>query len=195
VKDSDMDTPTLIAEIVKAMAWPLAALALALLFRKPVINLVSGLKLRAIKGKGVEVQFSEGIDELKKNIPTVPPTATATNEVTASLDVSVAAPPVEAILKAWNDVEGVLASLVAQGLVPSGFVIPDVLQGLVEKGIIQQSTGDSVIGLYHLRNLAAHAPDERIPPLKAREFVTMAMATKWALSQDLKKYQSGKPAR
>ena len=184
-----MDTLALIAEIVKAVAWPLAAVVLALLFRKPVINLISGLKLRAIKSKGVEVEFSEGIDELKKNVPAVPPTATATHEVTAKLDVSVAASPIEAILRAWNDVEGLLVASVAQGLVPSGFVMPDVLQSLVEKGIIRQSTCDSVIGLYHLRNLAAHAPDERIPPLKAREFVTMAGATKWALEQDFKKYK------
>ncbi len=187
-----MDTPTLIAEIVKATTWPLAAVILALLFRKPVTNLVSGLKLRAIKGKGIEVEFSEGIEELKKHIPAGPPTPAAMHEVNARLDVSIETPPVEAILRAWNDVEGILASSVAQGLVPSGFVIPDVLPGLVERGVIRQSTGDSVVGLYHLRNLAAQAPDERIPPLRAREFVTMAMATKWALEQDLKKYQSGR---
>jgi hypothetical protein len=190
-----MDTSTLIAEILKATAWPLAALALALLFRKPVINLISGLKLRAIKGKDIELQFSDGIEELKKNIPTPPtPALTATREVTASLDAFIATPPVAGILKAWNDVEGILVASVAKGLVPSGFVMPDVVQGLVAKGIIQQSTGDSVVSLYHLRNLAAHAPDERISPLKAREFITMAMATKWALEQDLKKYQSGKSA-
>jgi hypothetical protein len=190
-----MDALTLVAEIIKAVAWPLAALGLALLFRKPAIGLVSGLKLRGIKSKAVELEFSQGIEELKMNLPAAPPAATATQDAAAKLDVSVAASPVEAILRAWNDVEGLLVASVAQGLVPSGFVMPDVLQNLVEKGIIRQSTCDSVVGLYHLRNLAAHAPDERIPPLKAREFVTMAGAAKWAMEQDFKKHQSNGSAQ
>jgi hypothetical protein len=44
-----MDTGTLIVELVKAGAWPAASLTLALLFRRPLVNLVEGLKLTKLK--------------------------------------------------------------------------------------------------------------------------------------------------
>jgi hypothetical protein len=118
-----------------------------------------------------------------------------TRTLTTKLDVHIASDPVEEILKAWNDVEGLLAAAVAQGIAPSGFVLTDVVDTLVGKGILQQSTRASIISLYHLRNLAAHAPAERLTPLQVQEFVTMAQATRWVVEQDLKKHQTASGAR
>lgn len=191
-----MDALTLVAEIVKAVAWPLAGLGIALLFRKTIISLVSGQKLHEIDLKAFAVKFSEGVQQVKASLPVVPPVATpATKTVTANLDIHIAAAPVEEILKAWNDVEGLLAAAVAQGIAPSGFVLTDVVDALVGKGILQQATRASIISLYHLRNLAAHAPDERLTPLQVQEFVAMAQATKWVVEQDLKKHQAAGSAR
>jgi hypothetical protein len=191
-----MDALTLVAEIIKAVAWPLAALGLALLFRKAIINLVSGQKLHEVDLKAFAVKFSEGVQQVKASLPALPPATTpVTRTLTTKLDVHIASDPVEEILKAWNDVEGLLAAAVAQGIAPSGFVLTDVVDTLVGKGILQQSTRASIISLYHLRNLAAHAPAERLTPLQVQEFVTMAQATRWVVEQDLKKHQTASGAR
>jgi hypothetical protein len=54
-----MDCRTLVAEIVKALAWPLASIALALLARRPVQGLLDGLRLKKLKRGDWEAEFAE----------------------------------------------------------------------------------------------------------------------------------------
>jgi hypothetical protein len=180
----------LLAEMTKALAWPVATLVLALLFRQPIISLVSGLKLRRLKGKDWEAEFGQALEEARREIPAPTEAPRELSELAPKLQGSIATSPSQAILRAWNEVEGFLVSSVAQEIAPSGFVVPDVVESLVEKGIIERSTRDAIVSLYHLRNLATHAPSERISPLQAREFVAMASAVKWAADQNIKKYLS-----
>ena len=176
--------------MTKALAWPVATLVLALLFRQPIISLVSGLKLRRLKGKDWEAEFGQALEEARREIPAPTQVPRETPELAPKLQRSIVVSPGQAILQAWNEVEGLLVSSVAQEIAPSGFVVPDVVESLSEKGIIDRSTRDAIVSLYHLRNLATHAPSERISPLQAREFVAMANAVKWAADQNIKKYLS-----
>ena len=57
-----MDIKTLIAEAIKALAWPIIILAIALLFRKPLAE--SFPALLKLRYKGLEAEFGEGVRQV-----------------------------------------------------------------------------------------------------------------------------------
>lgn len=58
-----MDRLTFTAEAIKALAWPMALVVVALMIRKPVIQLLPFL--RRLKYKEIEFEFSKELEQLK----------------------------------------------------------------------------------------------------------------------------------
>ncbi len=86
-------------------------------------------------------------------------------------------------MTAWSRVEARVRALAgANDVVDQG--IDAALSELVEKGLIENATRDSVSGLRQLRNLADHSPGE-LPASRAREFVAMADAIIWVLGDEV----------
>jgi hypothetical protein len=72
-----MEVAKLILEFVRALAWPIAALVLALLFRAPVSMVLSRLRKAGLPG-GVSIDFQQGIQEIKqvsREVEALPPPA------------------------------------------------------------------------------------------------------------------------
>lgn len=61
-----MDALTFTAEAIKALAWPTAAIVVALMVRKPVIELLPFL--RRLKYKEIELEFSKELAQLKSEV-------------------------------------------------------------------------------------------------------------------------------
>ncbi|AZQ83860.1 hypothetical protein EKO29_07365 [Colwellia sp. Arc7-635] len=61
-----MDGFTFTTEIVKALAWPVSAITLVFLLRKPIIDLVPLMK--KLKYKELELEFSQEMKALKSDV-------------------------------------------------------------------------------------------------------------------------------
>lgn len=183
-----MDTMTFIAAMTKALAWPVAAVILGLIFRRPLGGLLTGVKLRRIKKGDFLADFEAGVQEIRAELPAEAQGSPllSTTQISEESERLIDVAPVAAILQAWNEIEGrVEAAAVQAGLAHR--VFPDALRALVEKGMIQHAVRDSIVGLRNMRNLAVHGPSERLTPRQAREFVTMAEAVMWSMEENLKR--------
>ena len=91
-----MDTLTFIAEMVKAAAWPLAVVAMALIFRQQL----GALLTRLSKGKlgAAEFEFEQQLKLLAAGIP-------AGAGITAAAMLPAAGASRQAILAAWRNLE------------------------------------------------------------------------------------------
>jgi hypothetical protein len=187
---SNMDTMTFVSEMTKALAWPFAAVSLGLIFKGQLARLLDGVKLRRIKKGDWLADFETQAQEVRSDLPSFSPHLADARNPSATLPedierlISVA--PVEAVLRTWNEIERkVIAAMSRAGVVQGRF--PEVLRALVDKGFIEEATRDSILGLRNMRNLAVHAPVDRLNPTQAREFITMAEAVLWSMEDNLKK--------
>ncbi len=201
-----MDVATLVVELVKALAWPLTLTLLALVFRKQLIGLFEGIRLRRLKGKDFEIEFEEAMKAVRKEIPQkAAPMALKAEPEPAMQDLSPASvdddliihAPQGAIVAAWTKLEGTLTSAAEQAglkdISPTN--VGRILDGLAKEGVLKPTTLQAITTLRHLRNLVVHSTgnaQERISPEKAREFVAMASAVAWTVEEDLRKFLAKK---
>jgi hypothetical protein len=186
-----MDTSTLIVELAKAGAWPVASLVLASMFRRPLASLVQGLKLKRLKRGDWEADFHEALGEAKREVAALPPVADAS--IAPKLIDAEEVPPgpaaVGAMVVAWNQIEAAITEA-AHEAGSTAVRFPEQVRALAEKGALAVPTVDAINGLRQLRNLAVHAP-EPVEPEKVREFLRMANAVLFALSLNVKKFVAG----
>lgn len=102
-----MDWKSFTAAIVDSIAWPVAAVAMSLLFRKPLVNAFSFVT--KLRWGDLEVEFPKGVeaatDELRKAGP--PPGRQAEPTMTdrdATILRLVGVSPRAAVLEAWLQV-------------------------------------------------------------------------------------------
>jgi hypothetical protein len=184
-----MDVMTFIADMTKALAWPVALIVVGVMFRANVGTLLEGMRLRRIRKGEWLADFEAVAREVRAELPGSVQNApkegvsdTLNEETDRLIDIA----PAAAISQTWNQLERRVAAAAAQAGI-SQKLLPEVLRSLVEKGMIQSATAGSVLGLRNMRNLAVHAPEERLTARQAREFITMADAVMWSLDQNLKK--------
>ncbi len=131
---------TLIAEVAKALAWPVSALVMAWMARKPLISLVEGIRLTVLKRGEWELHFAERKREIQRNLPAESlsarrPAGRLVEELKSELESA----PAEAVMTAWSRVEARVHALAgANGVADQG--IDAALSELVEKGLIEHAT-------------------------------------------------------
>nr|BFD58105.1 hypothetical protein CKG001_02120 [Bdellovibrio sp. CKG001] len=185
-----MDNLTFVAEMTKALAWPAVFLIVMILFKKQLLNLLNGIKLRRIEKGEFKAEFEAVAQEIRGEIPSTSKgqtTKAIPSGIQKKIEVLVSTSPTQAILEAWNQVEGLVNSVAIRSGVKRG-TVQTLLDMLVKKGVIESASRDSVLGLYRLRNLAAHGPPSKISPKQARDFVVMSEAILWTLEQENKKF-------
>lgn len=177
-----MDVLNFAAEIIKALAWPTALVLIALMFRKPVIELLPFL--RRLKYKEIELEFSKELAQLKSdasasefanNKKSEPTSVSAANSRLLNLaSVSTSA----AILEAWAELESVSIAVVsAMWNQPSTDVFRDYSRlgdYLLQCKIINKNQLVIFNKLRELRNKAAHAVDLNLSETEARTYVELA---------------------
>ena len=189
-----MNLETLVAELVKALAWPVATIVLAVLFRRPLVTLVDGLRLRRLKGKDWEAEFievREAVAGAKEELPTAKEPARL--PAPENLDALLRSDPSAAIVAALPLLDRTLITAAEKaGVRADGrFSTTKLAEQLEREGVLKPGTLRSITGLQHLRNLVVHGDPvsrESLSPERAREFVTMVNAIAFAIDQNVSDY-------
>jgi hypothetical protein len=181
-----MSVMSFIAEMTKALAWPIAVVVVGLIFRRTISNLLEGVRLRRI-GKGEwSADFTAAAQEVWAELPSHPRQEAHLGEIDAETVRLADASPAAAISDVWGKLEQRVRSSAAKAGVQQQ-LLPEILRGLTDKHIIRPATADGILGLRNMRNLAVHAPAERLTSTQAIEFINLAAALMWSLEQELKK--------
>jgi hypothetical protein len=175
-----MDIFEFFAELVKAVAWPITTIVLAVLLRKPIVELIP--LLRKLKYKEFEVEFAREVSQLKAETATVAKEAGPSTSLDAHssnlLNLAVFSPRA-AIMEAWLEVETV-SSAVASSF--WGQSTPTAIRNYHKLGeyleqckVINQDQLHLFNRLRELRNKAAHAEDFGLNEHDARNYVQLAL--------------------
>lgn len=151
-----MDALTFVSELVKAVASPVTAVVLAVLFRAELRALLSRLK----KGKvgSAEFEFQEKVAELASEIEEISP-AQQPISLNAETVKLATLNPRAAMLTAWIEIEVALTKLAQKHELLNSRTRrnPTVLvRTLARAGLIPKAHAPGFIALYRLRNEAAH---------------------------------------
>ena len=164
-----------ITEMTKATAWPVAVVIILAIWRKTLPNLIE--RLRSLKYGAFEAAFTEQSVQVAENISGASqPLSTSASTITDDKLLRLAQQsPRAAVIEAWLQIERRLQELAAQAGADtkSRSDIAGLLQSLRAANAIGADTERGLLGLAHMRNLAAQ---------KAVDFVTLAGALLWTLS-------------
>lgn len=153
-----MDLLTFIAELFKAGAWPVAAVSIALIFRKQIQALLVRLK----KGKfgPAEFEFEEAVRELQQDAVELQlPAASQSSVPTLS---QAALEPRAVVLQSWIEVESAIEALakkhglLTEGKSPSS---SQLVRALKNAEVLKPEYIALFSELRFLRNRAAHERD------------------------------------
>jgi Domain of unknown function (DUF4145) len=176
-----MNTLTFIAEIIKALAWPVLIVFLVLLLRKPIRELVP--LFTRFKYKDIELEFKQGMAvaraEIQEELPSRKNALASGAKMAGALVRLAEASPSAAIMKAWEKVE-IAARLTAHrgGLFSPADVTNTtrVIRALEEGRVIDPRKVDLLHDLRGLRNLAAHSPDFALSTSDALDYIQWAQS-------------------
>lgn len=177
-----MDSLTFTSEAIKALAWPVAVVAVALMVRKPVIELLPFL--RRLKYKEIELEFSKELAQLKAEARTVKSTESHKDEAAidnTSIDrlLNIASISTSAaILEAWSELESTSVAVASSfwSLPPSDVFknYPRIGEYLLQCKVIDETQLAIFNQLRDLRNKAAHAVALNISEDEARTYIELA---------------------
>jgi hypothetical protein len=189
-----VDVLSFIAAIVKALAWPLAAVILGLVFRRSLNQLLR--TVRRLKAPGLEIE--RDIAELQEDAAqlSLPPSTAATTKTASGADLSWHSPaasdfreqvsavadiaPSAAIALAWTTVERKLRAVVAKK-VEGGesqqrrFSIAHI-SALRQAGVIDNAVENVLTQMRDVRNRVVHQDDSAasISSLEAKTYGEVA---------------------
>lgn len=183
-----MDELAFIASLVRSLAWPLSAVAIVVVLRKPISAALQ--RMSKARVGPLEAEFDQELAEVRKELrraPEVagkeadPPTAMLSlpDELTRLAESS----PRAAVLEAFARIESRLREL----LVDAGVETRQAMSGVAlarlafQQGLVSAETLNAVEGLAVMRNLAAHNPTDDISVERARDYLVLADAMLYPL--------------
>jgi uncharacterized protein YutE (UPF0331/DUF86 family) len=178
-----MDTLTFIAEIVKAIIWPLTLIVAILLLWKP-IHAFFPSSMAKLKYKDLEIDFSKQVQQLAEeakqslDMPSAQYDEDTEIEHKKLLDIAQVSPRA-ALLEAWMILENEAFQAMKQKdpkLTTTILKTPMQVGINLEKlGLINCSQKEIFDKLRNLRNAAAHAMDFAFDAKAAVKYVEMAL--------------------
>jgi hypothetical protein len=175
----------LAASLVQSLAWPVFALLIAVVLRRPIARLLAGRPPSKVKAGPFEVEWARGVAETETEVGAAPsqgapqlPHLRLSDELRAEVTNA----PAVAVMEAHATVERALLDVV-EGLPGADRRMSAVaLARLAEReGRIGEPTRRAVEGISVLRNLAAHGSAREITPQQAEEYLTLADAVLYSL--------------
>ena len=175
-----MDALTFISELIKAVAWPATAVALVVLLRKPIVELIP--LLRRLKYKELELEFAQEMSELKAEVEAIAKEkgeeASSIAPTSSNLLNLVAFSTRAAIMEAWLEVESVSVAVASSfwGQSPKETFrnMPRLGEYLLQSKVIDERQLSVFNKLRQLRNKAAHAQELDLSENDARSYVQLA---------------------
>ncbi len=177
-----MDTLTFIAEIIKAVIWPLTIIGILVVLRKPILNFFPAIE--KLKYGDWELDFAKQVHKLAKEAKESLDSALSKfddatqDDYKKLLDIAQVSPRA-ALLEAWMTLESVAFQVMKHKdpkLTTTILKTPLQFGITLEKlGIINCSQKEIFDKLRNLRNAAAHAMDFAFDTRAAIEYVEMAL--------------------
>lgn len=183
------DWQQFIAALANSLAWPVSAVLIALLIRKPIFNLIE--RITEMSGFGVSAKFDHRLAKTAEAVVTSQQgKALSAPAVSDALMELAERSPRTAILEGWLSLESHLKTmLAAKGNRDASLKTRSpgiLLEMAVKEGLISRDTYDSLNGLRVLRNLAVHGKAEDLTFEKAKEFLVLADAMEMVLKRSSK---------
>lgn len=189
-----VDTLQFIAEIVRALAWPVAVVVLVLLLRESLTKVLSRPGLRQLKAgpSGVEAVWEETLTEAKVELQSLTAGGIETqlqeparDARLADLEAIVEDQPRAAIMEAFTRVEVALRERLhgVAGETPSREGARGLVRRVAEADAISEETVRALDGLIVLRNLAAHGGGE-VTPERAVQYLALADSILYVLTRE-----------
>jgi len=187
--DESMDTKQFIASLAGSLAWPAAVFGIALLFRKQLMELLSG-PLRRLKAGPLELEFERIISTVQAQIEPVSPVGTpkpsADGSALADLEATARTAPLAAVLEAYGCLERQLHDLLQSAGdtgARDGLSAMALARRAAEKGLITPETVNALQGVTVLRNLAAHGRNDDVSVDRALDYLALVDAVGYTLNQ------------
>lgn len=142
-----------------ALAWPLVALVVLAILRRPLLRLVE--ILRTVKYGDLHFEFKKGMDQITEDSALALGSAAAAPVNRADPLVQLASiSPRAAVIDSWIRLEAAAADcLRRQGVKAAVHKTGDMVTRLVSSGVLSSHQGELMLRLRNLRNVAAHAAD------------------------------------
>ena len=174
-----MDWLTFIAQMTQALAWPVTAVVMVVLLRRPLARLIP--LLQRLRYGPLELDFERRVAELaveaERELPPEP--RPGDNPAEARLLELAQVSPRAAVLEAWLQVEQAAMALSRrEGLALSSRELRTPLllgQALEQAGALDESKLEIYHRLRNLRNAAAHATGFELDTDAALEYVRLAL--------------------
>ena len=170
--------------LADALAWPLVVLTLALIFRKPLVNMIYNIE--SIKFPWGEAKIGQQIEDV----------STIANSITLLVEpphVDERIPdvadfyPSGVIIESWLLVEKEMTELAESHqlrLTPQQRRLSNqITQALVEADIIDAGVGAAIRGLREIRNKAVHTTGVSLSMKDAQEYATTTTRILFALRE------------
>ncbi len=176
-----MDTLTFIAEVIKALAWPVTVITALLLLRRPLTQLLP--LTQRFRFWEFELDFGGQVQELAARLTqTLPPSPRLSGErkqLQERLVELAQLSPRAVVLEAWLQLEKEAIDAARRRhiqLTTREMRSPLVLGHYLEQaGILDEDQQEIYNRLRNLRNTAAHASDFAIDPETALEYADLAL--------------------
>jgi len=171
-----MDLRTFIAELVKALAWPLTVLIVLVAFRRSLLDLLP--QLRKLKYDKFEFQFAKEIAEVERRVQTSLPAVSEKPRLEAvrqKLITLAMSSPGAAVVEAARYLESELIETASRhklDLTPTVRDMPRVVAALLYKdGLLTEAQHDLSVRLRDLRNEVTHSTSQIVDIERAVSYV------------------------
>jgi hypothetical protein len=184
-----------LAEFISSIAWPLAALVIALLFRAPLSDALRSAS-GALSAGPFRFEWERRAAAVEADLGRPP--SISKGEIGGAagrLDEIAEASPTGAVVEAFGQIELALRSLLEEHGVKNldrPWSVRRLAEVAHERGLITAETKDAIEGLSVMRNLAAHGGREDISPQRAHEFVALTHGVLYAIAANAKSAQRSK---
>jgi hypothetical protein len=177
------------AEFISSIAWPLTALVIALLFRRPLSEALKSAS-GALSAGPFRLEWKRRAAEIEADLGSVPSITQGDGEgMGGRLNHVAEVSPTGAIVEAFGQIEATLRSaLEADGAeeLDRPWSVRRLSDIASERGLITAETHDAIEGLSVLRNLAAHGGQADLSPQRAREFLALSQGVLFAINANAK---------
>lgn len=182
------------AELVSAIAWPVAAAFIVGFFKKEIIERIPKLAELTLPG-GFAAKFNDVLTKAEASVPEkLQPAANSDTEVLQVQDESprysiasgdavpaadqlaLRANPTGVVMEAWKILESTLR-IAATAMIGEGVAqrpAPNVVASLRNANLLSREEEDSLLELIELRNVVAHTPNKTVSQLEAKRFADIA---------------------
>ena len=182
-----MSTEQFIASLVSSLAWPVAVVAIAVIFRVQLRQLLGG-RLSRLKAGPIEAEFDLVASHVQLELPAADDRPLAASPLSRELRELAESSPRGAILEAHDRVERTLRdALEAVGdPVREGDTATELARRAAARGLITPQTSKAVEGITVLRNLAVHDPDG-LPADRVKDYLVLADSVLYAIRENLRR--------